>query len=321
MYLTEADGVEYGVKPMNCPGHAHMFASRRHSYRDLPVRYADFGRLHRYEPSGATAGLTRVRSFAQDDAHVFCRVDQISDEIAAFARMLTDIYQLFGFDDVQIALSTRPEKAVGSLEVWARAEQILADTLDAMGVEYRVDPGEGAFYGPKIDFTVADALGRRHQLATCQLDFNMPERFGLEYITADDGRERPVMIHRAILGSLERFIGVLIEHTGGVFPAWLAPVQVAVVPIAQRHEAYAEQVRARLFELGYRVELRSGEERMNARIAAAEAHKIPYMLVCGDREAATGAVAVRERGMVDHGAQSLAEFEQRLASTAAFPPL
>lgn len=321
MYFVEFEGQTHAVKPMNCPSHALMYAAGRHSYRDLPIRYADFGRLHRYEPSGVTAGLTRVRSFAQDDAHIFCRPDQVEAEVHAFVAMLTEVYELFGFTDVQIDFATRPEKSVGSDKMWALAERLLRESLEHRDIAYRLAAGEGAFYGPKIDFMVADALGRRHQLGTCQLDFNMPERFGLEYITAEDRRERPVMIHRALLGSLERFMGILIEHTGGAFPAWLAPEQVRLIPIAARHVDYARERAGELAAAGYRVTVDDSDERMSAKVAAAEARKIPYMLICGDREVGSGQVSVRRRGMSDLGAMAFAGFVAKLAEEAAFPPL
>ncbi len=321
MYFVELEGQRHAVKPMNCPAHAIMFGSRLHSYRDLPVRYADFGRLHRYEPSGVTAGLTRVRTFCQDDAHIFCTNEQIGPEVNAFIDMLLEVYNLFGFEDVRIDVGTRPEKSVGSAESWELAERLLRGALDDRGVAYRVAEGEGAFYGPKIDFMVSDALGRRHQLGTCQLDYNMPERFDLTYVTESDQRARPVMIHRALLGSLERFFGILIEHTGGVFPVWLAPTQAVVVPVAPPHVDYAAQVAERLNAEGFRIELDDRAERMQAKIAQAESRKIPYILVCGGREAESGQVAVRERGMKDHGPMPLDVFTQRLLSEGRFPPL
>lgn len=321
MYFTELDGRVHAVKPMNCPSHVLMFGARRHSYRDLPIRYADFGRLHRYEPSGVTAGLTRVRSFAQDDAHIFCRPDQIESEVNAFCDMLMQVYDLFQFSDVRIRFSTRPEKSVGSDEMWETAERTLRQVLEHRGVEYEVAAGDGAFYGPKIDFMVCDALQRQHQLGTCQLDFSMPERFGITYVTADDDRAVPVMIHRALLGSIERFMGILVEHTAGAFAAWLAPVQVVVVPITEAHLGYAERVAGELRDAGLRVKVDSSPERMSARIAAAEAQRVPYMLVCGDREAAAGEVAVRERGRQDRGVMSVAAFLAMVAAATRFPPL
>ena len=320
MYFCELDEQQYAVKPMNCPGHALMYGSRLHSYRDLPVRYADFGRLHRYEASGVTAGLTRVRSFCQDDAHIFCRPDQIEDEVFAFIDMLMEVYELFGFQDVKIDFSTRPAKAVGSDAMWADAEARLQQALDRRGVPYRIAAGEGAFFGPKIDFMVSDALGRRHQLGTCQLDFSMPERFDLTFVNREDGRDRPVMVHRAVLGSIERFLGVLIEHCAGAFPLWLAPVQVKLVPIGERHVAYAREVAAALDERGFRVEVDASDERTSAKIGRAEAERVPYMLVCGDREMAAASVAVRARGMQDRGVRPWREFADELAVEAQFPP-
>ena len=321
MYFVELDEHKHAVKPMNCPCHVLMFGSRRHSYRDLPIRYADFGRLHRYEASGVTAGLTRVRTFCQDDAHIFCTPDQIEPEVNAFCDMLMEVYNFLGFTDVQIDFSTRPEKAVGSDQMWENAEKTLQSVLDRRGVNYHVAEGEGAFYGPKIDFMVQDALHRRHQLGTCQLDFSMPDRFGVSYITAEDQRETPVMIHRALLGSIERFFGILIEHTAGAFPSWLAPTQVVVIPVADRHSEYARQTAGRLQREGLRAMVDVGTDRVSAKIGAAEARKIPYMLICGDREVESGAVSVRERGMHDHGAMTVEAFLSRVADESKFPPL
>ncbi|MCC7493580.1 MAG: threonine--tRNA ligase [Fimbriimonadaceae bacterium] len=321
MYFVELDGQQYAVKPMNCPAHCLMYGSRLHSYRELPVRYADFGRLHRYEASGVTAGLTRVRSFCQDDAHIFCRADQIEAEVGAFIDMLLEVYQLFGFSDVHIDLSTRPAKAVGTAAEWTEAEQRLDQALRARGVEFTVAAGEGAFYGPKIDFMVSDALHRRHQLGTCQLDFQLPQRFDLAYIDAADQRQRPVMVHRALLGSLERFLGILIEHTAGAFPLWLAPEQVRVIPVGERFTEYAQSVATQLRAAGLRVTVDASAERMQAKIALAEAKKVPFMLVCGGREAEAGTVAVRARGMIDRGVVPVAGFLAEIAPAAQFPPL
>ncbi|HLT40324.1 MAG TPA: threonine--tRNA ligase, partial [Enhygromyxa sp.] len=239
MFICEIDEREFGVKPMNCPGHCVLYRQTRHSYRELPIRFADFGRLHRYERAGVTHGLTRVRTFAQDDAHVFCRVDQLEDEIEAVTKMILETYAVFGFDEIEIEISTRPASFLGEIETWDRAEQALADALRRQNIDYKINPGDGAFYGPKIDFGVRDALRRRWQLGTCQLDFQLPARFGLEYVASDDSRARPVMIHRAMLGSLERFFGVYLEHVAGRFPLWLAPVQVAILPITAAHHAWA----------------------------------------------------------------------------------
>ena len=305
MYFTEVEEREFGLKPMNCPAHALMYAAQSHSYRDLPVRYADFGRLHRYELSGVTHGLTRVRTFAQDDAHLFCAPDQIESEINVFIEMVSETYKLFRFEDVRVALSLRPDKRIGSDALWDEAEGALKRALDQRAIEYERKPGEGAFYGPKIDFFVTDALGREWQLSTIQLDYNLPERFDLEYSAADGSRQRPVVLHRAMLGSIERFLGVMIEHFGGAFPVWLAPVQARVIPIADRHTTYAEQVREALQAAGIRAEVDARSERMQAKIRDAQLQKVPYMLVAGDREAAANGLAVRLRSGEDKGAMPL----------------
>ena len=307
MFFVDVDGREFGVKPMNCPGHMLMYGSRLHSYRDLPIRYADFGRLHRNERSGVVHGLTRVRSFAQDDAHIFCRHDQINEEVGSFIDMLSKSYSMFGFDDLRIYLSLRPEKRVGSDEVWDRAEAALEGALKGRTIEFEKMPGEGAFYGPKVDFFVNDAMGRGWQLGTLQLDFSLPESFDLEYITEEGSGARPAVIHRAMLGSIERFMAILIEHTGGAFPVWLAPVQAVVIPIADRHQDYARQVEQRLASAGIRVQVDARNERMNLKIREAQMQKTPYMLVVGDREQADEAVAVRLRSGEDLGTQPIEE--------------
>ncbi|TDI48014.1 MAG: threonine--tRNA ligase [Acidobacteria bacterium] len=307
MYFTEVDGREFGLKPMNCPAHCLMFGEGRHSYRELPLRLADFGRLHRCELSGVTAGLTRVRSFAQDDAHIFCTPDQVKDEVASVTRMILECYALFGFG-VKIVLSTRPEKRVGDDATWDRAEADLRDALDSLGHDYEVAEGDGAFYGPKIDFYVKDALSREHQLGTCQLDYVLPERFRLRYFDAQDQERRPVLIHRAMLGSLERFFGILIEHCGGAFPFWLASEQVRVCSIADRHATYAEKVVGQLRAADLRAELDARNIKMNAKIRDAQLAKIPVMLVIGDREEAEGTVAVRHRRAGDQGSSTVTAF-------------
>jgi len=312
MYLIRVDDQEFGVKPMNCPAHALMFASQLHSYRDLPVRYADFGRLHRYERSGVTHGLTRVRTFSQDDAHIFCTPEQVEQEVKAFVRMVHETYWLFRFEDVRIVLSLRPEKRIGSDEQWDRAEAALVQALQEEGFPYEPKPGEGAFYGPKIDFFVADALGREWQLGTIQLDYNLPQRFDLEYTAADGSRQRPVVLHRAMLGSLERFLGVAIEHFAGAFPVWLAPVQAVVIPIAERHVEYADRVGAALQAANLRVEVDSRNDRMQAKIRDAQLQKIPYMLVVGNAEQEQGTVSVRLRDGTNLGAMSLSALIERL---------
>ena len=313
MYFTYVDEREFGVKPMNCPAAAMLYASELHSYRDLPLRYADFGRLHRFERSGVTHGLTRVRTFSQDDAHIFCAPEQVESEITWFIEMVQETYTLFGFDDVRVALSLRPEDRIGSDELWDQAEGALAAALDARGMEYEPFPGEGAFYGPKIDFFVADAIGREWQLGTVQLDYNLPERFDLEFVDAEGARRRPVVIHRAMLGSLERFLGVAIEHFGGAFPAWLAPVQAEIIPIADRHVEYAEKVRDELEAAGLRVHVDDRRERMNAKIRDAQLAKTPYMLIVGDKEADAHSAAVRLRSGDDLGLIPIAEAAARIA--------
>ena len=312
MYFTTVDDREFGVKPMNCPGHALMYASKLRSYRDLPIRYADFGRLHRLERSGVTHGLTRVRTFSQDDAHIFCTPEQIQEEVASFIEMLMGSYSAFKFDDIRVALSLRPERRVGSDANWDRAEIALGEVLRSVELPFEEKPGEGAFYGPKIDFFVPDAIGREWQLGTVQLDFSMPERFDLEYVATDGDVHRPVMIHRAMLGAIERFMGILVEHYGGAFPAWLAPVQGVVITIADRHLEYAQGVRRQLLDSGFRIEIDSRNERMNLKIREAQTQKVPYMLVVGDREAGDGAVAVRSRDRHDLGAMSVEEFTSLL---------
>lgn len=314
MYFTHIEERECAVKPMNCPSHTLIYSSELRSYRDLPLRIADFGRLHRYERSGVTAGLTRVRTFSQDDAHIFCREDQIGPEIAGVCRMIREVYKTFGFPECKVFLSTRPEKKVGSDEVWDKAEAALKEAVEANGLHYTVNAGDGAFYGPKIDFIVQDALKRDWQLGTIQLDFNMPERFGLEYKNAEGGVSRPVMVHRAVLGSLERFLGILIEHYNGAFPLWLSPVQMSVIPIAQAHEAYAAEVAKKLVEQGFRVEVQAPSETLGARIRKAQNEKVPYMLVVGEKEMQAQKVAVRSRSKGDLGAVGLAEFAAKAKS-------
>jgi len=317
MFFTEADERQMAVKPMNCPMACLIFATRLRSYRDLPIRYADFGRLHRYERSGVTAGMFRVRSFAQDDAHIYCTEEQIESEVTAVTEMILELYRTFGFDDVAIELSTRPEKRIGSDEMWDRAERALARALEQRGIPYQVNPGDGAFYGPKIDFHVRDALGRSWQLGTNQLDYQMPQRFGLTYVGADGAEHQPVMIHRAMFGSLERFMAILIEQTAGAFPLWLAPVQAVVLPVSEKFAAYGETVRARLAAGGVRVELDARNEKLGYRIREAQMQKVPYMLVVGAREEQDGTVAVRRRAGEDLGAMAVDAWLDRVRGLAA----
>jgi threonyl-tRNA synthetase len=300
------------VKPMNCPTHCLIFGTRLRSYRDLPIRYADFGRLHRYERSGVTNGLFRVRSFAQDDGHIFCTDEQVEAEVVATAEMILEVYRTFGFAEVKIELSTRPEKRIGADELWDQAEGALARALDGRGLDYQVNPGDGAFYGPKVDFHVRDSLGRSWQLGTVQLDYQMPRRFNLSYVGVDGGEHVPVMIHRAMLGSIERFMAILIEQTAGAFPLWLAPAQAVVLPISEKFAEYGEAVRQRLATAGVRAELDARNEKLGYRIREAQMQKVPYMLVVGAREAEDGTVSVRRRAGEDLGAMSQDDFLARV---------
>ena len=308
MYFTEIEEREFGVKPMNCPGHHLLFKERLWSYRELPVRYADFGRLHRYERSGVTAGLTRVRTFSQDDSHIYCPLPEIEAEIARFVEFLDDVYRTFDFHDVDISLGTRPDQRIGSDENWDRAEAVLGSALENLGRPYVVTPKDGNFYGPKIDFRVKDAIGRPWQLGTMQVDFAQPDLFDLTYIGEDGKPHRPVVLHRAILGSVERFLGILIEHTAGNFPFWLAPVQAVVLPVSDRFAEVARGTARRLFDAGLRVETDDRNEKLGARIRRAELFKVPAMLVVGEKEASAGAVSVRLRHGGDAGTMSVDDF-------------
>jgi threonyl-tRNA synthetase len=319
MFFADAfDDVEErssSIKPMNCPSHCVLFGGKTHSYRDLPRRIADFGRLHRYERSGVVTGLTRVRSFSQDDAHIFCTPDQIEAEITALFDFIFEIYELFAFEDVAVYLSTRPENAMGDPKVWEHAEAVLASCLESRAdVDFSVKDGEGAFYGPKIDFDVRDALGRCWQLATIQLDFQMPERFALTYVDSNGEEQRPVMIHRAILGSLERFYGVMLEHFGGDFPPWLAPEQARVLPITDAVNDYAEKVSAELTSRGLRAEVDWRSEKLGYKIRDGETMKVPYLLVVGQREADDETVSLRLRHRRDEGVHPLAGVADRIAN-------
>ncbi|WP_126428075.1 threonine--tRNA ligase [Brevibacillus marinus] len=302
MYFTEVDNTTYALKPMNCPGHMLIYKNKIHSYRDLPIRYAEFGQVHRHEFSGALNGMLRVRTFCQDDAHVFVRPDQIEAEIKNMMSLIGQIYEVFGFD-YSVALSTRPEDSMGSDELWELAERSLKNVLDESGLPYEIKEGDGAFYGPKIDFQITDALKRKHQCGTIQLDFQMPEKFDLSYIGQDNERHRPVVLHRAMYGSMERFIGILVEHYGGAFPTWLAPVQARLMTINEAHAPYAEQVYDKLLQAGIRVELDARNEKIGYKIREAQVAKIPYMLVIGEKETAEQTVSVRKRGAGDLGAQ------------------
>lgn len=322
MFLFGDEEQEMGLKPMNCPGHCFYYRSTLHSYRELPLRLAEFTRLHRNERSGTLHGLTRARSFSQDDAHIYCRPDQFEAELARFFEMVQEVYADLGLGgphlaDVQVRLATRGEHYIGEIADWERAEQQLAEAMTNAGIDFVLAPGEGAFYGPKVEFHVRDALGRFWQLSTIQIDTAMPRRFGLTYI-GEDGREHePMMLHRAILGSLERFLGVYIEHTGGRFPLWLAPVQAVVIPIADRHIEFARKVQAALTDAGLRADVDDSGERMGAKIRAAQLQQVPYMLVVGDREAEARAVSLRHRAAGDLGAVPVADVVTRLVMERA----
>ncbi len=296
MFTTESENRIYAVKPMNCPGHVQIYRSSLHSYRELPLRYGEFGQCHRNEPSGSLHGLMRVRGFTQDDGHIFCTEDQILDECVAFTELLKKVYSDFGFTDIIYKVATRPEKRVGSDEIWDKAENALFESLKRSGAEYEISPGDGAFYGPKIEYTLKDAIGRMWQCGTIQVDFSMPSRLGAEYVAEDNTRRTPVMIHRAILGSLERFIGILIENHAGAMPMWLAPVHAVVMNISDAQADYAGSVVQMLKNAGFRVESDLRNEKINYKIREHSVNKIPYMLVVGDKEKSANTVAVRARG-------------------------
>lgn len=308
MFTTKSENRDYAVKPMNCPGHIQIFNSTLHSYRDLPLRLAEFGSCHRNEPSGSLHGLMRVRGFTQDDAHIFCTENQVEAEVADFIKMLYSVYQDFGFNDVLVKLSTRPEKRVGSDDVWDKAEAALAAALDQNGLKYDLQPGEGAFYGPKIEFTLKDSLGRLWQCGTIQLDFNLPVRLGAEYVDEDNTRKYPVMLHRAIVGSMERFLGILIENFAGAMPTWLAPVQVMVLNISDNQADYVRQVIENLKKNGIRCDFDLRNEKITYKIREHSLQKLPYLIVVGDKEMQNGQVAVRTRKGEDLGVMSVDAF-------------
>lgn len=319
MYFTQVDDLDMAIKPMNCPGGILVYKTQTRSYREFPLRILELGQVHRHELSGVLHGLFRVRSFMQDDAHIYCLPDQIVDEITGVIELTGKIYKGFVFENWELELSTRPEKAIGTDEMWHIAETSLKDALEKMSLVYKINAGDGAFYGPKIDFHITDSMGRKWQCATIQLDFAMPERFDLEYTGADNKRHRPVMIHRAILGSIERFFGILIEHYAGAFPAWLAPLQAIVIPIADRHNEYAGGVRDQLKASGIRVDLDDRREQTGSKIRDAQIRKIPYMLIVGDKEIEKNAVAVRERAAGDLGAKPIREAIGMLVKECAQP--
>ncbi|MEJ8811392.1 threonine--tRNA ligase [Variovorax ureilyticus] len=313
MFVTESEKRDYALKPMNCPGHVLIFKSDLRSYRDLPLRYGEFGQCHRNEPSGALHGIMRVRGFTQDDGHIFCTEDQILEECVAYTAQLQKVYADFGFTDILYKVATRPDNRVGSDELWDKAEHAVMEALRRSGVEFVIAPGDGAFYGPKIEYTLKDAIGRQWQCGTMQVDFNTAERLGGEFVNETSGRSHPVMLHRAIVGSLERFIGMLIEHHAGAMPAWLAPVQVAVLNISEGQADYASQVAKTLQNQGLRVLLDLHNEKITYKIRKHSLQKLPYILVVGDKEKEAGAVAVRARGNLDLGAMSVEAFSQKVA--------
>jgi threonyl-tRNA synthetase len=317
MFTTSSENRDYAVKPMNCPGHVQIFNSALHSYRDLPLRLAEFGSCHRNEPSGSLHGLMRVRGFTQDDAHIFCMEEQVEAEVADFIVMLQKVYADFGFSDVLVKLSTRPAKRVGSDETWDKAEAALAAALKQNNLEFDLQPGEGAFYGPKIEFTLKDSIGRLWQCGTIQLDFNLPVRLGAEFVAEDNSRKAPVMLHRAIVGSMERFIGILIEHYAGSFPLWLAPVQMVVMNISQAQEEYAAQLVDTLKAAGLRVRSDLRNEKITYKIREHSLQRLPYQLIVGDKEVAAGLVAVRSRTGEDLGQMTVEALLQRLKQELA----
>jgi threonyl-tRNA synthetase len=319
MYFTRIDEVDFAVKPMNCPGGTLIYKSEQHSYRDLPLRMAELGLVHRHEMSGVLHGLFRVRLFTQDDAHIYCLPGQVEDEILGVIELVRRMYRTFGFDRVHVELSTRPEKSIGSDAMWQTAEHALAAALARAELPYTLNPGDGAFYGPKIDFHIEDIMGRTWQCATCQVDFAMPERLDLEYVGEDDQRHRPVMIHRTVLGSIERFVAILLEHYGGALPAWLAPVQVVVLPVADRHAAYASEVGAALRGGGLRVEVDLRPESVSKKIREGEVQKVPFMLVVGDREVEQSSVTVRLRGSKDTRPLPLADAVSSIGQECGLP--
>ncbi len=311
MYTTKIDDVDYGVKPMNCPGGMIVYKSKLHSYKELPIRAGELGLVHRHEKSGQLNGLFRVRCFTQDDAHIFCLPSQIEDEIKGVMKLVDEVYSKFGFE-YTIELSTRPEDSMGSEELWNMAESALAKVLNDTGREYTINEGDGAFYGPKIDFHIKDCLGRDWQCGTIQLDFQMPERFDLTYIGEDGEKHRPVMLHRVIFGSIERFIGIITEHYAGAFPAWLAPVQVKILPISEAHHDYAKEIEEKFKAAGLRVEMDLREEKIGYKIREAQLQKIPYMIILGEKEKAANAVGVRSRKEGDIGQMETEEFINKI---------
>jgi threonyl-tRNA synthetase len=312
MFTTESEKRDYALKPMNCPGHILIFKQGIKSYRDLPLRFGEFGQCHRNEPTGGLHGIMRVRAFTQDDGHIFCTEQQVLDECAAFTTLLQQVYKDFGFTEIIYKVATRPEARIGSDESWDRAEQALMEGLRRSGCEFEIAPGEGAFYGPKVEYTLKDALGRQWQCGTMQIDNNMPERLDAEYVAEDGSRQRPLMLHRAIVGSLERFIGILIEQHAGALPAWLSPVQVVLASITDNHATFVADVAKTLQKQGVRVATDLRNEKITYKIREHSLQKVPYILVAGDKEKASGSVAVRARGNQDLGVMSVEDFAQKI---------
>jgi len=307
MYFTKIDGQNYAIKPMNCPGGIQIYKNTLHSYREFPIRMAELGLVHRHELSGVLHGLFRARAFTQDDAHIYCTEDQIQSELEGVVKLVEKVYQDFGFTDYHVELSTRPSKSIGTDEMWEKAEKTMEKVAKDLKLKFQINPGDGAFYGPKFDFHIKDSIGRTWQCATIQLDFSMPERFDLEYVDEEGNRKRPVMIHRTVLGSLERFIGVLLEHYAGALPVWLSPIQVKLLPVADRHNEYAEKIAAELSEAGVRVSMDDSKESVGKKIRNAEMEKSPFMLVVGDKEIESGKLSVRSFADGDLGQMSTAE--------------
>jgi threonyl-tRNA synthetase len=317
MFTTESEKRDYALKPMNCPGHILIFKQGIKSYRDLPLRYGEFGQCHRNEPTGGLHGIMRVRGFTQDDGHIFCTEDMILDECVAYTELLQKVYADFGFTDILYKVATRPAARIGSDEIWDKAEAALIESLRRSGVQFEITPGEGAFYGPKIEYHLRDAIGRTWQCGTMQVDFSMPGRLGAEYVAEDNTRKVPVMLHRAMVGSLERFIGILIENHAGALPPWLAPVQVAIANISESQAGYVNQVEQALKKQGFRVEADLRNEKITYKIRGLALQKLPYILVVGEKEMQAGTVAVRARGGVDLGVMPLADFAARLSEDIA----
>ena len=316
MYTVQIDEEDYAIKPMNCPGGMLVYSTKLHSYRDFPMRVAELGRVHRHELSGALHGLMRVRAFTQDDAHIFMLPEQIKDEIKGVATLIDEVYKTFGFS-YHVELSTRPEKFIGEIEVWDQAEEALKGALEELGLPYKLNEGDGAFYGPKIDFHLRDCIGRTWQCGTIQLDYQMPLRFDLTYIAKDGQKHRPVMIHRVLFGSIERFIAILTENFAGAFPVWIAPTQVTVIPVSERQYDYAKEIAGRLNELDIRVESDLRSEKVGYKIREAQLKKVPYMLIVGDKEVEGGSVSVRDRKEGDKGAMKLQDFISHIQNEIA----